>query len=477
MANFYQAKKTKPQQQKHQVVMIEKLDHQGAGIAYFNNKPMFVEGALPQEQVLVQPIEEKSKFSRGKLIAIQKASAQRIEPFCPHYHHCGGCNLQHLDHDDQIAHKAHSLQNLMKKFSDEEITLSEPIRSQSQGYRRRARISVFFDSKKQQLQFGFRQKASKHIANVTDCPVLEPSLNLLLPEIKSLLLQFDHPRAIGHVEVVFDGNRRAVLLRHTESLTEQERDLLLAFASNQQVTVYWLDNDGELHCLAGQPLQCVETGNKIDFLPTDFIQVNQAVNQAMVKQAVEWLAITKTDRILDLFCGLGNFSLALAQQAQSVVGVEGIQAMVDRARSNAQINQLDNLEFYQADLEQDLTQAPWAKKAFDKILLDPARAGASGIIDKVAELGASTVVYVSCNPTTLARDSHSLQNQGYQLKRLAMMDMFPHTSHLESMALFVKSQSVKNKSVKNKSKSAKQHNNHAKNTKNGRVKPSKLKLF
>lgn len=460
MANFYQAKKTKPNNQKHQVITIEKLDHQGAGIGYWNKKPMFVDGALPQEQVLVQTIEEKSKFSRGKIITIQQASSQRIEPFCPHYHHCGGCNLQHLSHDDQIAHKAKSLSSLMAKFAPQELSLSETIRSQDQGYRRRARISVFFDSKTQQLQFGFRQKASKNIANVTDCPVLEPGLNALLPEIKAMLANFDNPRALGHVEVVFDGERKALLLRHTAELSKNEKQLLLSFASQHTVTVYWLDNQAKLHCLIGEALQCVETGNKIDFLPTDFIQVNQAVNQAMVKQAVEWLEITKTDRILDLFCGLGNFSLAMAQQAHSVVGVEGIQAMVDRARSNAQINQLDNLEFYQADLEQDFTQTPWAKKAFDKILLDPARAGASGIIDKMAELGAQTVVYVSCNPTTLARDSHSLQQQGYQLKRLAMMDMFPHTSHLESMALFVKTK-------KQPSKSKKATGN----------KPTKLKLF
>lgn len=458
MVNFYQAKKNTTNNQKHQTVTIDKLDHQGAGIAYYNNKPMFVEGALPQEKVLVQPSEEKSKYSRAKIISIQQPSSHRIEPFCPHYQICGGCNMQHLDHDDQITHKTTSLHHLMAKFAQPNLVMAETIRSKSTGYRRRARISMLFDSKLQQLQFGFRQKASKQIANVTDCPVLEPVLNKLLPEIKSMLQAFDNPRALGHVEVVFDGQRKALLLRHTAALTEQEQQSLLAFAQPHEVTIYLLGNNGELDCLTGEPLQCIETGNNIDFLPTDFIQVNQAVNQAMVAQAISWLAITKNDRILDLFCGLGNFSLALAQQAQSVVGVEGIQAMVDRARSNAQINQLDNLEFYQADLEQDFTQTSWAKKAFDKVLLDPARAGASGIIDKMSDLGAKTVVYVSCNPATLARDSHSLQKQGYQLKKLGMIDMFPHTSHLESMALFEKVAKTNKKNLKNK-------------------KPTKLKLF
>lgn len=450
MANFYQAKKNTQNTQKHQMVTIDKLDHQGAGIAYHNNKPMFVEGALPQEKVLVQPIEEKSKYSRAKIITIQEASAQRIDAFCPHYQVCGGCNMQHLDHDDQIAHKATSLQQLMAKFGQPNLVMTDPIRSPAMGYRRRARISVLFDSKTQQLQFGFRQKASKQIANVTDCPVLEPNLNALLPAIKSMLLAFDNPRALGHVEVVFDGQRKALLLRHTAELTAKEQQSLLAFSQQYDTTIYLLGNSGELDCLNGEPLQCIETGNKIDFLPTDFIQVNQFVNQAMVAQAISWLEVTKNDRILDLFCGLGNFSLALAQQAQSVIGVEGIQAMVDRARSNAQINQLDNLEFYQADLEQDFTQSIWAKKAFDKILLDPARSGASGIIDKMAELGAKTVVYVSCNPSTLARDSRSLQSQGYELKKLGMVDMFPHTSHLESMALFEKTANADKKNNKRK---------------------------
>ncbi|MFH0257367.1 23S rRNA (uracil(1939)-C(5))-methyltransferase RlmD [Vibrio rumoiensis] len=450
MANFYQAKKNTQNIQKHQVVTIDKLDHQGAGIAYHNNKPMFVEGALPQEKVLVQPIEEKSKYSRAKMISIQEASAKRVEPFCPHYQRCGGCNMQHLDHDDQITHKTASLHQLMAKFGQANLTMSEPILSPATGYRRRARISMMFDAKTQQLQFGFRQKASKQIANVTDCPVLEPTLNELLPTIKSMLVAFDNPRALGHIEVVFDGQRKALLLRHTAELTAKEQQSLVAFAQQHDTTVYLLGNSAELDCLSGEPLQSIETGNKIDFLPTDFIQVNQSVNQAMVAQAVSWLNITKNDRILDLFCGLGNFSLALAQQAQSVIGVEGIQAMVERARSNAQINQLNNLEFYQADLEQDFTQVVWAKKAFDKVLLDPARAGASGIIDKMAELGAKTVVYVSCNPSTLARDSHSLQSQGYELKKLGMIDMFPHTSHLESMALFEKTAKAEKKNSKRK---------------------------
>ncbi|HBV75675.1 MULTISPECIES: 23S rRNA (uracil(1939)-C(5))-methyltransferase RlmD [Vibrio] len=448
MANFYQAKKNVHTSQKHQVVMIEKLDHQGTGIAYVNKKPMFVEGALPAEEVLVQPVEEKSKYIRAKLITIQKPSPQRIAAFCVHYNTCGGCNLQHLSHDDQITMKAQSLSQMMRPFSEQTISVESIIRSESRGYRRRARISMMFDNKTQIFDFGFRQKGSKKIANVTNCPVLDPSLNALLPEIKRLLKSFSQPRQLGHVELVFDGKRKAMLLRHTAELSNTDQASLIEFAKKTTTTLYLLPNSGELHCLIGEPLQCVETGNKIDFLPSDFIQVNQGVNKSMVDQAVSWLEVTKTDRVLDLFCGLGNFSFALAKKAKFVVGVEGIQAMVDRARDNAQLNQLSNTEFYQADLEQDFTRSDWAINPFDKVLLDPARAGAMGVIEHIAKLGAKSVVYVSCNPATLARDSQSLYQQGYELKKLSMMDMFPHTSHLESMALFIKEPKGKKKTGK-----------------------------
>lgn len=458
MANFYQAKKPQASRIQHQLVTIERLDHQGAGIAYENKKPIFVEGTLPGERVLVQVIEDKSKFAKAKLIRVEQASDKRIDAFCPHYQTCGGCNLQHLSHEDQISHKSQSLTQLMTKFAGKalkknaatngDLQLEAPIISSNNGYRRRARISLMFDIKTQKLQFGFRQKSSKNIANVTNCPVLEPQLNALLPGIKSLLDEMEQPRKLGHVEVVFDGMNKAMLLRHIAPLTSKEHQLLVEFAEQNDLTLYLSPNQGELHCVVGESLAYQETGSQIAFLPNDFIQVNQSVNQAMVKQAIDWLGLTSQDRVLDLFCGLGNFSFSLAKYAEHVVGVEGVDAMVQRATENAERNGIKNVEFYQADLEQDLRQAPWAKKQFNKVLLDPARAGASGIIERIAELGAQAVVYVSCNPATLARDSQNLLNQGYELHKLAMLDMFPHTSHLESMALFIKTGKVKKNTVK-----------------------------
>ncbi len=233
-------------------------------------------------------------------------------------------------------------------------------------------------------------------------------------------------------------NTNVIVLRHLKPLKQQEQQALEEFALQHQATLYLMPEGDKLDRIVGESAYYLEAGVKIPFEPNNFIQVNQKVNKEMVRQAIVWLDLTSQDRVLDLFCGLGNFSLPIAKQVNSVIGVEGVDIMVEKASYNAEVNQIDNASFYQANLEQDVSEQPWATKKFDKILLDPARAGASGIIEQISALGASRVVYVSCNPATLARDSQSLLSQGYKLQKLGMLDMFPHTSHLESMALFVK---------------------------------------
>lgn len=438
MARFFQPKKKTQLNTKHQSVTIENLDHHGAGIAYLDNKPLFIEGALPGEQVVTQLTESKSKYARGRMIKLVNASAKRIEPFCPHFSQCGGCNMQHLNVEAQREYKQRALKQLMAKFAKQDIELDEFVASPELGYRRRARLSVWFDKKASQLQIGFRQKASKQIVSVQNCPVLEPSLNQLLPHIHACLNQFADPTSLGHVEIVKGDNARVLLVRHTRPLKNKDAQLLQDLASEQQLTLYLMPQSDELVRIHGDAPSYQETGVEMAFEPTHFIQVNQSVNRDMVGKALDWLALTKQDQVLDLFCGLGNFTLPLAKQVEAVVGIEGVDEMVLKARANAKLNQLDNAQFYHADLEQPLTTQAWAKQKFNKILLDPARAGAAGIVDQLAALGASRVVYVSCNPATLARDSQSLLSQGFRLQRLCMLDMFPHTSHLESMALFVK---------------------------------------
>lgn len=438
MARFFQPKKKTQLNTKHQSVQIEKLDHHGAGMAYQNKKPVFVEGALPGEQVLIQLTESKSKFSRAKLIKIQTASEQRVEPFCAHYAQCGGCNMQHLNVAQQREHKQQTLRQLVRKFAGHNADLDVPIIGADKGYRRRARISVMLDKKSRQLKFGFRKKQSKDIVDVTDCPVLDQSLNQLLPGLKKLLDGFANPESLGHVELVKGDNNRVIVLRHLKALAEKDQSALEAFATEHQACLYLMPESDRLERIVGEQAYYLEAGVTIPFEPNNFIQVNQQVNQSMVEQALDWLALDKQDRVLDLFCGLGNFSLPMAKRVKRVVGVEGVDAMVEKARTNAELNHLGNAHFFQANLEQEMSGQPWASEKFDKILLDPARAGASGIVEQLSELGATRVVYVSCNPATLARDSQSLLNQGFHLKKLGMLDMFPHTSHLESMALFVK---------------------------------------
>ncbi|NOH81772.1 23S rRNA (uracil(1939)-C(5))-methyltransferase RlmD [Vibrio sp. RE86] len=438
MARFFQPKKKTQLNTKHQSLTIEKLDHHGAGMAYQNKKPIFIEGALPGEQVLAQLTESKSKFARANLIKIQKPSPERIEPFCSHYNECGGCNMQHLGSDAQQEYKQQTLSQLMSKFAGQSIALDAPIVGKAQGYRRRARVSIKLNKKTRQLEFGFRKKQSKEIVTVTQCPVLDSDLEALMTPLYQLLQSFSNQESLGHIELVKGDNTNVIVLRHLKPLKEQDQQSLELFAKQNNATLYLMPETDQLNRVVGESAHYLEAGVTIPFEPNNFIQVNQEVNHSMVEQALEWLELNEDDRVLDLFCGLGNFSLPIAKRVKSVIGVEGVDAMVEKASQNAKVNGISNAAFYQANLEQDVSGLIWAAEKFDKILLDPARAGASGVIDHVSQLGASRAVYVSCNPATLARDSQSLLNQGFKLQKLGMLDMFPHTSHLESMALFVK---------------------------------------
>ncbi|MCG7499074.1 23S rRNA (uracil(1939)-C(5))-methyltransferase RlmD [Vibrio sp. Of7-15] len=438
MARFFKPQKRTTVDKKHKAIMIERLDHAGAGIGFLDKKLIFVDGVLPGEKAVVQLTEQKKSYAKAKLIKLQSQSNERIEPFCQHYRQCGGCNLQHLSHEGQVAAKEASLAELMNKFAGADLKQAEAIVAGDKGYRRRARFSLMFDKNTKQLKMGFRKKQSKEIVDVRHCPVLVPSLDELLNELYALLSQLKAYKDLGHVELVEAENGRVCLLRHLKPLKEQDKTALLNFAQQHDLILYLASSPEHCERVVGDEPYYSMNGAKLNFSPQNFIQVNKTVNEKMVAQALQWLDVQKDDRVLDLFCGLGNFSLPLAQKASAVVGVEGVDEMVERATENAKQNQLSNAEFYQADLEQDITNQVWAKAKFSKILLDPARAGAAGVMEYVAELNAQSVVYVSCNPATLARDSQVLLQRGYKLHKLGMLDMFPHTGHLESMALFVK---------------------------------------
>jgi 23S rRNA (uracil1939-C5)-methyltransferase len=435
MARFFKPEKNKKVEQKHQLITIKRLDHHGDGVGFLDKKPVFVPGTLPGEQALVQLTEQKRQYARGQLIKLDSHATQRVEPGCPVYQQCGGCSLQHLSHEGQVTHKQQTLNELMQKFAGEEAILSAPITGRPWQYRRRARISLQVD-KKGALAMGFRARQRSAIINVSHCPVLSEPLNTLLAHLRPCLGGLRGRRILGHLDLIEADNTTVVSLRTTKVLHSDDRQALCHWAETQGCTFYLHQGDGAPERLIGAAPDYQVAGCRLAFQPNDFIQVNPTVNQDMVSQALDWLALEKEDRVLDLFCGLGNFSVPAAKLVGHVVGVEGVQAMVNQAADNAKINGCDNTGFYQADLNSDALEGEWTHFDFTKILLDPARAGAAGVIDFVAQSRASHIVYVSCNPATLARDARVLLDNGYALVKLGMLDMFPQTGHMESMALF-----------------------------------------
>lgn len=435
MARFFKPEKNKKVEQKHQLITIKRLDHHGDGVGFLDKKPVFVPGTLPGEQALVQLTEQKRQYARGQLIKLDSHATQRVEPGCPVYQQCGGCSLQHLSDEGQVAHKQQTLNELMQKFAGEDATLSAPITGMPWHYRRRARISLQVD-KKGALTMGFRARQRSTIINVSHCPVLSEPLNTLLARLRPCLDGLRGRRILGHLDLIEADNTAVVSLRTTKMLHNDDRQALYLWAETQGCTFYLHQGDTAPERLIGAAPDYQVSGYRLAFEPNDFIQVNPIVNQDMVSQALDWLALEKEDRVLDLFCGLGNFSVPAAKQVRHVVGVEGVQAMVNQAADNAQLNDCDNIHFYQSDLNSDALEGEWTHLNFTKILLDPARAGAAGVIDFVAQSNASHIVYVSCNPATLARDARVLLDNGYALVKLGMLDMFPQTGHMESMALF-----------------------------------------
>lgn len=429
MAQFYSAKRRVTTRQ---IITVEAtdLDPFGQGVARHNGKALFIAGLLPNERAEVTLTEDKSKYSRGQVKRRLNDSPERVAPRCPHFGVCGGCQQQHASVALQQSSKSTALARLMKH------DVNEIISGQPWGYRRRARLSLSYEPKTQKLAMGFRKAASNDIVDVKQCPVLVPHLEALLPHLRNCLSDLQGVRALGHVELVLADNGPLMVLRHTAPLSAQDREKLERFSHSHELTLFLAPQSEILERVSGDAPWYLSDGLRLTFSPRDFIQVNDCVNQQMVAKAIEWLDVQPDDRVLDLFCGMGNFTLPLAQRAASVVGVEGVNALVEKGQQNARHNTLENVTFFHENLEEDVTQQPWAKHGFDKILLDPARAGASGVMQHIIKLAPKRVVYVSCNPATLARDSEALLSAGYQIQRLAMLDMFPHTGHLESMVLF-----------------------------------------
>ena len=429
MAQFYSAKRRVTTRQIITVDVTD-LDPFGQGVARHDGKALFIPGLLPDERAEITLTEEKRQYARGQVKRRLNDSPQREKPRCPHFGVCGGCQQQHASIALQERSKSNALARLLKH------DVNEVIADKPWGYRRRARLSLNYQPKTARLEMGFRKANSSDIVDVKQCPILVPRLEALLPEVRKCLSDLQGVRHLGHVELVLANSGPLMVLRHTAPLSAKDREKLERFSHSHELDLYLAPQSEILEQLSGETPWYDSDGLRLTFSPRDFIQVNDGVNQQMVATALDWLDIQPDDRVLDLFCGMGNFTLPLAKRAHSVVGVEGVAALVEKGRDNAIHNGLQNVTFFHENLEEDVTQQPWAAHGFDKILLDPARAGAPGVMQHIIKLAPKGVVYVSCNPATLARDSEALLAAGYQIQRLAMLDMFPHTGHLESMALF-----------------------------------------
>lgn len=435
MAQIY---KPKPRQAKAGKLLNQTvigLDHQGRGIIRTQQGTRFAADVLPQEIVDIEPV---GKYN-ATVLRIVEASPHRIKPACQYYQHCGGCDLQHLEHANQIQHKQQTVQDMLRKFgSIEAEQWLPPLVADAWNYRRRARLAVHYDRKRQHLKLGFRAPQSKQITTIDQCLTLAESLNSLLMPLRSMLEQTQLVRELGHVELIEFVAQPAVLLRLSSALSPHDRALLESFASQHDVAI-WLQTDTGLHGLfPEQALPRYETANAtLTCQPADFIQSHRQLSQAMVEQALAWLAIDDGDTIIELFAGSGNFTIPMAKTGAKVTAIEGVQSMVQQLQQNAAEQQL-SIAAHCANLEQPWPQQSWGRLTYNKALLDPARAGAAQAVQDIAQRHIPRVVYVSCAPDTLARDAAVLKAQGYTLKQAQMIDMFPQTHHIEVITLFTR---------------------------------------
>lgn len=431
------------------VLDIEKLSHEGRGIAHLDGKVVFVEEALPGEQVSALYTQKREKFDQAKTIEVIRASEDRVEPPCEYASICGGCSLQHFKPEKQLAFKASVLEELLEhSLIDVQYEKLPPMTGPHFAYRRKARLAVRYVHKKEQVLVGFREKNSSFITNMDSCEVLDPKVSKLLPALRKLIFSLSAYKDIPQIEVAVgdeqqDVNSLALVFRHLLPLSADDLDKLTAFAENHKLDCY-LQSGGPDTVSRHYPKEGIERlfydlpefQLKLAFHPMDFTQVNAEINRKMINKAIELLNLANDDKVLDLFCGLGNFSLPMARTAEFVLGVEGSEAMVERGRENAQLMAMDNLDFAGADLSANFDTKHWSSYGFTKVLIDPPRSGALEILPAVAKLKPEKIVYVSCNPITLARDAACLNDLGYKLATAGVMDMFPQTTHVESIALF-----------------------------------------
>ena len=430
-----------------EVVAIDDLAHDGRGIGRLAGKAVFVAGALPGETVRIRRTRRGARHDEATLVEVLTPSPERVRPPCPAFGRCGGCALQHLAPAAQVRAKERELASQLARIGrvTPESTLA-PLIGPELGYRRRARLGAHFLARENRAIVGFRGLESNRLEGLDACPVLAPPVGGLLAALAELIGTLDARARLPQIEVAVTAEVTVLVLRALDAVGDEDRARLREFGRRHRLE-FWLQPGGPATATPldgpGSTLRyrLPEFDVELEFGPVDFVQVNGRVNELMVGRAIELLAPGPREAVLDLYCGLGNFTLPLARRAGSVLGVEGDAGLIARARSNAARNGIGNARFTVADLGDEFdarcAEEPWTREAVDLVLLDPPRAGALGVLPLIGRGRPRRVVYISCHPGTLARDAGLLVHQHeYRLVAAGVMDMFPHTAHLESIAVF-----------------------------------------
>jgi 23S rRNA (uracil1939-C5)-methyltransferase len=438
-------------------INIKSLDMDARGVGHLENedgtqgKVIFVEGALPGERVSFETLRKKKNWESGRMVTLQKASSMRVEPKCPHFWQCGGCSMQHLEPSAQVAMKQRVLEDNLKHIGKTKAeNIMRPLYGPTWEYRLRARLSVRWVPKKDTVLVGFHERHSSFVAHMTSCEIVPRHLSDMLVPLRELIRALSIYQQVPQIEVAIGEASTVLVLRIMAPLTRADEQLLRDFADRWDIQ-WWLQSKGPETAAPFYPLgkelyySLPEFGVRMPFKPTDFTQVNHQINRILVAKALRLLDVQRDDRVADLFCGLGNFTLPLATQAREVVGIEGSTALTTRALENARANGLDAKTcFFTRNLFEVTKDDLVELGKFDRMLVDPPRDGAMALATALAELRLShpelmptRIVYVSCSPSTLARDAGILTHgAGYAMTKAGVANMFPHTSHVESIAVF-----------------------------------------
>jgi 23S rRNA (uracil1939-C5)-methyltransferase len=426
----------------HAFYDVTSLSHDGRGVARADGKALFITGALPGERVSVRALRRHRSYDEATLDSLECASPSRVTPRCAHFGVCGGCSLQHLEPGAQIAAKQeHLLEEFRRTARVEPATLLPALTGTPWGYRRRARLGARFVAKKDRVVVGFRERAAPYVADLKRCEILAPPLGGLIEPLGAMLTGLGIRARIPQIEVAVADNATALVFRVLSPPAADDVAQMRAFGEEFGVQIYVQPGGTDSVTPLGdsQPLRyrLPDFDIELIFGPTDFVQVNGELNRSLVTRAIELLTPQPAEEVLDLFCGIGNFTLPLARHCACAVGVEGESGLIERARANADANRIENVQFYRADLAVIDGEPPWARRTFARVLLDPPRAGARAALPLIDRCGAARVVYISCHAGSLARDAGILVHDfGFRLESAGVIDMFPHTSHVESVAVF-----------------------------------------